>query len=136
MNRTARLKSSFAFRQVAYLSLSANISTTKEAIHRKEQQTIYAVVRRGKPNPGSLKELARRIQNSQMPTIRTIPGFISFTLVSLGNDEGASLSLFETQEAAAEANRFADEWVRQNLADLSPGPPEISEGEVLIHVTK
>ena len=97
---------------------------------------MYAVVRRGKANPGSLKELARRIQDSQMPTIRNIPGFISYTIVSLGNDEGASLSLFETQEAAAEANRFAAEWVRQNSADLSPGPPEISEGEVLIHVTK
>ena len=97
---------------------------------------MYAAIRRGKANPGSLNEVARRIQDGHVPTIRNLPGFVDYTFVNLGNDEGTSITIFETQEAVAESNRLAAEWVRQNLADLSPGLPEMSEGEVLIHVTK
>ncbi len=97
---------------------------------------MYAAIRRGKANPGSLNELARRIQDSMVPTIRNLPGFVAFTFVNLGNDEGTSISVFETQDAAAESNRLAGDWARQNLADISPGPPDMSEGEVLIHVAK
>jgi hypothetical protein len=47
-----------------------------------------------------------------------------------------TITVFETKEAAEEANRLAPEWVRQHLADLMPAPPQTSEGEVLIHVAK
>jgi hypothetical protein len=97
---------------------------------------MYAAIRRGKANPGSLNELARRIQDGMVPTIRNLPGFVAYTFVNLGNDEGIGINVFETQEAAAESNRLAADWVRQNLADIMPGPPETSEGEVLIHVAK
>jgi hypothetical protein len=97
---------------------------------------MYAVIRRGKANPGSLNELARRIQDGMVPTFRNLPGFVAYTFVNLGNDEATSISVFETQDAAAESNRLGVDWIRQNLADISPGPPEMIEGEVLIHVAK
>jgi hypothetical protein len=56
--------------------------------------------------------------------------------VNIGNEEGMSINVFETQEAAAESNRLAADWSRQNLADVTPVPPEMSESEVLIQVAK
>ena len=97
---------------------------------------MYAAIRRGKGTPGSVNESVRRIQEVYVPTLRNLPGFVGYTFVNLGNDEGLTITVFETKEAAEEANRLAPEWVRQNLADLMPAPPQTSEGEVLIHVAK
>jgi hypothetical protein len=97
---------------------------------------MYAAIRRGKGSPGSVNESAGRIQEGYVPTLRNLPGFVGFTFVKLGNDEGLSITVCETKEAAEEANRLAVEWARQNLADLLPAPPQTSEGEVLIHVAK
>jgi heme-degrading monooxygenase HmoA len=97
---------------------------------------MYAAIRRGKGTPGSMHESVRQIQEGYVPTLRNLPGFVGFTFVNLGNDEGLSITVFETKEAAEEANRLAVEWARQNLADLMPAPPQTSEGEVLIHVAK
>jgi hypothetical protein len=90
---------------------------------------MYAAIRRGKANPGSLNELARRIQDGLVPTLRNLPGFVAYDFVNLGNDEGIGINVFETQDTAEEANRLAADWARQNLADISPGPPQTSEGE-------
>jgi len=97
---------------------------------------MYAAIRRGKANPGSANEVARRLQDGIVPTLRNLPGFVAYDFVNLGNDEGIGINVFETQDKAEEANRLAADWARQNLADISPGPPQTSEGEVLIHVAK
>jgi heme-degrading monooxygenase HmoA len=97
---------------------------------------MYAAIRRGKANPGSINELARRLQDGIVPTLRNLPGFVAYYFVNLGNDEGTSISVFDTRDAAEESNRLSLNWAKQNLADISPGPPQPSEGEVLIHVTK
>jgi hypothetical protein len=114
----------------------SELALAAEAIHRKEQQTMYAANRRVKANPGSLNEVARRIQDGMVPTLRNLPGFVAYTFVNIGNDEGMSINVFEAQEAAAESNRLVADWSRQNLADVTPVPPEMSESEVLIHVAK
>ncbi len=97
---------------------------------------MYAAIRRGKANPGSINEVARRLQDGFMPTLRNLPGFVAYYFVNLGNDEGMSISVFDARDAAEESNRLSVNWSRQNLADITPGPPQPSEGEVLIHVAK
>jgi len=97
---------------------------------------MYVAIRRGKANPGSINEVARRLQDGQVPTLRNLPGFVAYYFVNLGNDEGASISVFDTRDAAEESNRLSINWAKQNLADISPGPPQTSEGEVVIHVAK
>ena len=98
---------------------------------------MYAAIRRGKANPGSsVNEVARRIQDGIMPTLRNLPGFVAYSFVKLRDDEGISISVFETQEAAEESNRLSVDSARQNLADLMQAPPQASEGEVLIQVAK
>ncbi len=102
---------------------------------------MYAAIRRGKVYVQggpctSVDEVARRIQDGVMSTLRNLPGFIAYSFVKLGDDEELSISLFETQEEAEESNRLSIEWARRNLADCLPAPLQTSEGEVLIHVAK
>jgi hypothetical protein len=40
--------------------------------------------------------------------------------------------VFETEEAAEESNKAAANWVKENLAEFNPTPPQITAGEVRI----
>ena len=93
---------------------------------------MYAVVRRIKMR--SIDEAARRAADGLGPVFKQSPGFIAYHVIQFGNDSGGSISLFETRAAAEEANRKALDWIRQNLADLAEGDPEVLQGEVLASV--
>lgn len=98
---------------------------------------MYAAMRRGKARPGaSINEVARRIDEEQVPAFRKLAGFVAYSFMKIGDDEGMSITIFETKEAAEEANRLAFDWAKQRLADLTLAPPQTSEGEVLIHVVR
>jgi hypothetical protein len=43
-----------------------------------------------------------------------------------------SISVFADGAGADESTRRAAEWIRENAAEVSPGAPEISEGEVVL----
>jgi len=103
---------------------------------RKEEQGMYAAIRRGKANPGSVNEMTRRIQEGFVPSLRTAPGFVAYSFLDYGNDEVQSITVFETQVQVEAFQKRADDWARQNLASLMQGPPQPSTGEVLIHVAK
>jgi hypothetical protein len=47
---------------------------------------------------------------------RNQPGFISYTLATIGNDAIMSFSIWDGKRQAEEANRLAGEWVRANLS--------------------
>jgi hypothetical protein len=93
---------------------------------------MYAVVRRIKMR--SIDEAARRAADGLGPVFKQSPGFIAYHVIQFGNDSGGSVTLFETQAAAEEANRKALDWIRQNLADFTEGDPEVLQGEVLASV--
>jgi heme-degrading monooxygenase HmoA len=97
---------------------------------------MYTAIRRGKSNPGSMNELARRLQDGFVPILRNQPGFIAYYFVNLGNDEAMSISVFETKDAAEKSNQLSADWNKQNIAQLMPAPAQASTGEVLVNVTK
>jgi heme-degrading monooxygenase HmoA len=102
-----------------------------------EEQTMYVAIRRMKGQPGVFDEAARRIENGLVPILSSVPGFIEYDVVQVGEDEGLTISVYETQEQAEESNRRAAEWVKENLAPLAAGPLEIvAVGEVRIHQGK
>jgi len=98
---------------------------------------MYVAIRRMKGQPGSIDEAARRIENGLVPILRSVPGFVEYDVVQVGEDEGLTISVYETQEQVEESNRRAAEWVKENLAPLAAGPLEIvAVGEVRIHKGK
>jgi len=92
---------------------------------------MYVAIRRLKMKPGLIDEAVQRIENGFVPIVSSVPGFVEYVGVEVGEDEGLTISLFETQEQAEESTRRAAEWVKQNLAPLAAGPHEIvAVGEV------
>jgi hypothetical protein len=41
----------------------------------------------------------------------------------------ATISIFETEDAAKESNKAATSWVKENLSSLFPNPPQITVGD-------
>ena len=92
---------------------------------------MYVAIRRQKIQPGLIDEAVRRVEDELVPIISSVPGFVEYDVVQVGEDVGITISVFETQEQAEEANRRAADWVKQNIAPLVAGPPEIvGVGEV------
>ena len=92
---------------------------------------MYVAIRRLKVQPGSIDEAIQRVENGLVPILSSVPGFVEYDMVQVGEDVGLTISFFETQEQAEESNRKAADWVKQNLAPLAAGPHEIvAVGEV------
>jgi hypothetical protein len=98
---------------------------------------MYALVRRGKPLWGKSAEIIRQAREGLLPTLSRLPGFVSYDIMSLPDDTLLATTLFDTKEAADQANQSFVLWVReQELASLFMVPPEPMVGQVLVHVTK
>jgi hypothetical protein len=94
---------------------------------------MYVVVRI-LVNMQSVEEAAARAKSGLGPLLRKTPGFQGYYVLRGGSGVGASLRLFETEQAALSANAEALSWIRQNIADLYEGEPEVIAGEVLVAV--
>jgi len=98
---------------------------------------MYVAIRRLKAKPDLFDEAVQRIENGFVPLVSSMPGFVEYDVVQVGEHEGMSISFFETQEQAEESNRRSADWVKQNLAPLAAGPHEIvAVGEVRFHKRK
>jgi hypothetical protein len=95
---------------------------------------MYAVIRKFS-NMRNVEEAGRRAEAGLAPILRQSPGFRGYYVVNAGNNGGASISLFESQEAAEQAQKKAMAWIGENLADLAGGEPEIIAGQVLVSAT-
>ena len=63
--------------------------------------------------------------------ITPIGGFQGYYVVR-GSDGPTTISVFDDQAGADESVRAAATWVGENLADVSPGPPAVTTGEVVL----
>ena len=91
---------------------------------------MYIAVRRYKIKPGSIDELMRSVSEGFVPLISQAPGFTAYYAADTGNDIVFSVSIFQDQAGVDESARTATHWVKQNLAALVEGPPELQAGEV------
>lgn len=93
---------------------------------------MYVVIRRYEADEASSDEVLRRVQEGFLPIIRRARGFVAYQVVDAGDGVVASISIFEDHAEANEMTREAAEWVKENLAELVLGPPEIISGEVVL----
>jgi heme-degrading monooxygenase HmoA len=92
---------------------------------------MYMVIRRLKIRPGLFDEAVRLVENELLPLLRSMPGFVEYELLHIGEDEGLTISVFETQEQVEESNKRAAEWVKPRAAQFAAGPYEIvTQGSV------
>jgi quinol monooxygenase YgiN len=93
---------------------------------------MYGVIRRYKLDPANFDESVRRVEQGFVSKISASPGFVSYRVLRADNGDALSVSVFDSREQAEESAKTAAGWVRENLAELMPNPPEVTAGEVLL----
>ena len=91
---------------------------------------MYATIRRyeGVTDPG---EAGRRVNEGFVPLLKELPGLVAYYWVDAGGGMMVSTSVFEDQSGAEASIERAADWVRENIAELLPNPPEVATGEVV-----
>jgi heme-degrading monooxygenase HmoA len=89
---------------------------------------MHTVIRRYQGVQNS-EEVARRAVEEFAPTIRDQPGFQGYWVVDAGGGVLATITVFETEEAAAESTAAAATWVQQNMPNLVPNAPQVTAGD-------
>ena len=97
---------------------------------------MYALLRRSKlAMPGAAEEAARRVREGAVPILRAQPGFRLHLGFLSEACEAVGVSLFDDRASAQTALEQVRAWAAANMADLTPGEPEVRGGEVSHHHT-
>ena len=91
---------------------------------------MHVVVRHYKGSSKLIDELVQR-RGDVEELIRGVPGFVAYYLVKTA-DGGASISVFADKAGTQESNVRAATYLKENLAGVAAGPPEVIEGEAVI----
>ncbi len=91
----------------------------------------YASIRRARVKPGSSDELARRVPAVVLPTLRSLPEFVSFHMIYAEDDMVTAITVYASEAAAREANAKVIPLVREAFGTLLLGPPEPSTGAII-----
>src|SRR6266571_2932010 len=94
---------------------------------------MHAVIRRYKVRLGTVASAAQHAETSLLPQINRLPGFVAYYLLDAGDSVLASISVCETPEGADAAAALAASWFRSDWPSFKLIPPEITDGEVLVH---
>ena len=73
-------------------------------------------------------EVARRAVEEFGPMLRDQPGFQGYCVVDAGDGVLATISVFDTEEAAADSTTAAAGWVQENVPELIPNAPQVTSG--------
>jgi hypothetical protein len=95
---------------------------------------MHATIRRYESVDKSRSEdLVKQVDDTLVPTLSKLPGFVSYQLVDAGDGVMTSISCFETEAQADESTRVSATWVRdQNLEASLPKPPRVTSGMVVV----
>jgi hypothetical protein len=95
---------------------------------------MWAAVRRyeGITNPDLI---GRMVDETFVPLLEQVPGFVAYYWLDAGDGVMASLSVFEDQAGADKSVEIARDWVVKNAAGLMPNPPRVTEGLIVATAT-
>jgi len=94
---------------------------------------MYVAIRRYRIPLNQVTEVTQQVETGFLPLLKQLPGFLEYYWLNAGNGYLVSVGMFESQDAAEESTRMAADYVRQFIPALARNPPEVTEGEVLVH---
>jgi heme-degrading monooxygenase HmoA len=97
---------------------------------------MFAIVRKFTLRRGSAGEVARRVEETLVPLLREMPGFLDYYLFDGGPDVVVSIRIFDTAEHALASNEVASAWIRNNVLEFTRGMPEVMAGDVIVSALK
>lgn len=92
---------------------------------------MHATIRRYEKvsNP---REMGQRVNETFLPLISAVPGFVGYYFTDAGDGTMFSTSLFQDKTGVEESNRVAAEWIKKNPGTL-PTAASVTMGEVIGH---
>ena len=94
---------------------------------------MYASIRRYTGVDPRMLDQLQQLRGSLEAAFRGVSGFRSWYLVR--TDEGIATVTWCDDRAGAEASaQVARNFIQENLADMIPNPPEVSNGEVALQI--
>jgi hypothetical protein len=79
-------------------------------------------------------ELSRKVNETLLPQLHELPGFVGYYLVDADNGVFTSVGLFETPEQGLESTKLVTRWIRnEKLETLIPSEPKIMSGKIIAH---
>ena len=96
---------------------------------------MHATIRRDEGvDTARTSELARKANETLVPQLRELPGFVGYYLVEAANGDLSSLSLFETNEQADQSTKLVSKWISdEHLTSAIPNAPKVTTGKVVAH---
>jgi len=96
---------------------------------------MYAVIRTySGQGAKALFDLLAQRKDEVETIIRAVSGFQSYTLLSNDNG-GATVTVCLDKTGTDESLRIARDWIQENASDLGVGPPEVTEGSTVLHLS-
>ena len=96
---------------------------------------MYVAVRRyeGVRDPQRVAQVG---EESFVPIISEMPGFVAHYLVDAGDGVMVAVSVFEHKDAEEQSTFRAGEFVAEHEPTLLPNPPQVTAGEVVNYKAK
>jgi hypothetical protein len=95
---------------------------------------MHASVRRYRVR--DIDALVDKVESEFVDQVKEIDGFVGYYVIDGGDGTAASVTVGETADAVAESARRAAAWVRDSVADLVDGSPEVTVGEVRVRAER
>jgi len=78
------------------------------------------------------EEITRKVNDSLVPELSELPGFIGYFVIDAGGGVLTSVSLFESSAQADASSRLAAGWIRDHdLESALPNAPRITAGPLI-----
>jgi hypothetical protein len=88
---------------------------------------MHTVIRRYE-GVADVAEVTRRAVDEFAPLISDRPGFQGYWVIDAGQGVIATITVFDTEDAAMDSTAAAAGWIRENLAHLIPNAPQVTAG--------
>jgi hypothetical protein len=106
------------------------LPTSREKGRSSKGGVTYMTIRKYHILPETGDQFLQRVQAGFVPIISSMPGFVSYDALQVGNDQVVTISVFDTPFGAIESTPRALKWVQENIAELIQGVPEVMAGQV------
>jgi hypothetical protein len=91
---------------------------------------MHASVRRYRVR--DVDTLVAKVEAEFVDQVKGIDGFVGYYVIDGGDGTVASVTVGEDATAVANSVRLAGNWVRESIADLVEGEPDVTVGEVVV----
>jgi hypothetical protein len=94
---------------------------------------VYVTIRKYADKGALIEGLVPPVRAGFVPLLRRAAGFKGYCAFASEDGHIVSVTIFDDRLSALRADDRVREWVVSNLRDLLPNPPEVTEGEALLH---